>query len=74
MPPKLEPKQTEDQLKQFDKDHNLVFFQKFRVVFGLFRFVSFLLFRYTVGSKTETNRKSVVFGFTKQTETQPKQI
>jgi hypothetical protein len=35
----LEPKQTKDQPKQFDRDHILVFFRKFRVVlfcFGLF--------------------------------------
>ncbi len=36
---KIEPKQTEDQPKQFDREHSLVFFRKFWVVlvcFGLF--------------------------------------
>jgi hypothetical protein len=28
----IEPKQTEDQPKMFDRDHILVFFRKFRVV------------------------------------------
>jgi hypothetical protein len=35
-----QPKQTEDKLKQFDREHILVFFQKVRVDFGLFLFVS----------------------------------
>jgi hypothetical protein len=56
----IEPKQTEDQPKQFDRGHILVFF----VNLGLFRFVSkqlclFQLFRYR-------------FETPKQTETQPK--
>jgi hypothetical protein len=38
-----EPKETEKQPKQFDREHNLVFFIKLRVVsvcFNCFRFVS----------------------------------
>jgi hypothetical protein len=29
---KIEMKQTEDQLKQFDREHILIFFRKFKVV------------------------------------------
>ena len=57
-----------------------VFFRKFRVVsvfFGLFRFVTkqfclFRLFRYRFETPKQT--EIICFGFTKQTETQPKQI
>ncbi len=36
----IEPKQTEDQPKQFDREHILVFFQKIQGTSGLFWFVS----------------------------------
>ncbi len=65
----IEPKQTEDQPKQFDRGHILVFFGKFRVVSVCFETVLFVS-----GSKHRNKPKSSVFGFTKQTETQPKQI
>ncbi len=43
----IEPKQTEDQPKQFDRKHILVFFRQFRVV-------SVVLIQ---DRKTETNQK-----------------
>ncbi len=70
----IEPKQTKDQPKQFDWKHILAFFKR------LFRFVSkqfclFRLFRYRFESPKQTEKKKFfVFGLTKQTETQPKQI
>ncbi len=49
-----EPKQTEDQPKQFDREHILVFFfRKFRifpVCFGLFGFVSVVMLLYQTES------------------------
>jgi hypothetical protein len=36
----IELKQAEEQPKQFEKEHILVFFQEFLGCFGLFRFVS----------------------------------
>jgi hypothetical protein len=44
----IEPKQTEDPPKQFKREYILKFFQNFRVVFGLFRFVTkqICLFRF----------------------------
>ena len=43
----IEPKQTEDQTEQFDREHILVLFRKIQVFFGLFQFVSkqFCLFQ-----------------------------
>jgi hypothetical protein len=38
----IEPKQTEDQPKQFDREHILVFFRKFRVVLVCFETVLFV--------------------------------
>jgi hypothetical protein len=38
----IEPKQTEDQPKQFDREHILVFFRKFRVVSVCFETVLFV--------------------------------
>ncbi len=38
----IEPKQTEDQPKQFDKEHILVFLIKFRVVSVCFKTVLFV--------------------------------
>ncbi len=56
----VEPKQTEDQPKQFDREHILVFLWNF----GLFRFVAehfclFLLFRY----RYETPKQNKFFCF-----------
>ncbi len=66
--PKLEPKQTEDQQKQFDRDSVIRYFSK---KLGLFRFVSkqfclFRLFRYRFETpkQTEANRnKPKIFCF-----------
>ncbi len=74
----IEPKQTEDQPKQFDREHIVVFFLKHKVVsvcFGLFWFVlvCFGLFRnnsvcfccFDIGSKhrNKPNKlKFIVFG------------
>jgi hypothetical protein len=38
----IEPKQTEDQPKQFDREHILVFFRKFKVVSVCFKTVLFV--------------------------------
>jgi hypothetical protein len=38
----IEPKETEDQPKQFDREHILVFFRKFRVVSVCFETVLFV--------------------------------
>jgi hypothetical protein len=68
----IEPKQTEDQPKQFDREHILVFFQQlkvFPVCFGLFLISLFQLFRFY----TETESFDVLIE-PKQTEDQPKQI
>jgi hypothetical protein len=59
---------TEDQPKQFDWEHILVFFRKFRVVSVV------CLDCFDIGSKHQNKPKFFVFGFTKQTQTQPKQI
>ncbi len=57
----LEPKQTEDQLKQFDMEHILVFFQEilgfFSVCLGMFRISLFRLFCFY----TETRKKERIF-------------
>ncbi len=71
----IEPKQTEDQPKQFDREHILLFFlQKiwvfsFSVCFGLFRKNLFWLFRFY----TETESFDVLIE-PKQTEDPPKQF
>jgi hypothetical protein len=71
----IEPKQTEEQQKQCDREHILVFFTKFRVVrfvwvcFGLFRNSLFWLFRFY----TETESFDVLIE-PKQTEDQPNQF
>ncbi len=73
----FEPKHTEDQPKQFDREHILVFFRKFRVVSVCFETVLFnsvVLIKVQIPKQAKTNRKFFVFGFKKQTETQPKQI
>jgi hypothetical protein len=62
----IEPKQTEEQLKQFDREHILVLFRKLRVgsvCFGLFWNSLFRLFRFF----TETESLNVLIE-TKQTE------
>jgi hypothetical protein len=63
----IEPKQTEDQPKQFDMEYILVFFQEiwvFPVFFSLFWFVSIpkqrvLMFRLN-RNKQKTNRNSLI--------------
>jgi hypothetical protein len=73
----IELKQTEDQPKMFDRDHILVFFRKLGVVsvcFGLIRNSSVCFGCFDIDSKHRNKPKILVFGFTKQTETQPKQI
>jgi hypothetical protein len=65
------------QNKQFDREHIMVFFRKFRVVsvcFGLLRNSSVYYGCFDVGSKHRNKLNFFVFGFMKQTETQPKQI
>ncbi len=70
----IEPKQTEDQPEQFEREHIWVFFRKFRVVSVYFKTV-FLFWLFRFRFKTNRNKpKYFVSGFTKQTETQPKQI
>ncbi len=76
----IDPKQTEDPPKQFKREYIWVFFRKFRVVsfcFGLFwnSSVCFGCFGcFDIGSKHRNKPKLFVFGFTKKTETNPKQI
>ncbi len=56
----IEPKQTEDQLKQFDREHILVFFRKFWVVsvyFSLFRNSSACFVCLEKGSKHQNKPK-----------------
>ena len=68
---------TEDEPKQFDREHILVFFWKFWVLSVCFETILFVWVVSIQVRTTETNRnkqKNVVFGFKKQTETQPKQI
>ncbi len=55
----IEPKQTEDPPKQYEREHIWVFFRKFRVVsvcFGLLRNSSGCFGCFDIGSNTETNR------------------
>jgi hypothetical protein len=73
----IEPKQTEDPPEQFKREHIWVFFRKFRVVsvcFGLLRNSSICFGCFDIGSKHRNKPKFLVFGFTKQTETNAKQI
>ncbi len=60
------PKQTEDQPKQYDREHILVFFRKFRVVsvcFGLFRNSSVCFGCFDIGSKHRNRQKqNKIFG------------
>jgi hypothetical protein len=66
----IEPKKTEDQTKQFDGERIVVFFKQLWVVSK--QFCLFQLFRYKFETPKQT--ELFVFGFTKQTETQMKQI
>ncbi len=73
----IEPKQTEDPPKQFKREYICKFFQKFRVVsvcFGLLRNRSVCFGCFDIGSKNRNKPKFFLFGFTKQTETNAKQI
>ena len=73
----IEPKQTEDPPKQFKRENIWTFFQKFRVVsvcFGLLRNRSVCFGCFDIGSKHRNKPKLILFGFTKQTETNAKQI
>jgi hypothetical protein len=69
----IEPKQTEDQTKQFDREHILLFFTEnlgfFRFFFVLFQNSLFRLFRFY--TKTENFH---VWIKPKQTTDQPKQF
>ncbi len=70
-------KQTEDAPKQLKREYIWVFFGKFRVVsvcFGLLRNNSVCFGCFDIGSKHRNKPKFSVFGFTKQTETNAKQI
>ena len=61
----------------FDRDNILVFFRKFRVVsvcFGLIRNSSICFGCFDIGSNHRNKPKLFVIGFTKQTETNAKQI
>jgi hypothetical protein len=73
----IDPKQTEDPPKQFKREYIWVFFRKFRVVsvrFGLLRNSSVCFGCFDLGSKHRNKPKLFVIGFTKQTETNAKQI
>ncbi len=73
----IDPKQTEDPPKQFKREYIWVFFWKFRVVpvcFGLLRNSSVCFGCFDIGSKHRNKPKLYVIGFTKQTETNAKQI
>jgi hypothetical protein len=73
----IEPKQTKDPPKQFKREYIWKFFQKFRVVsvcFGLLGNRSVCFGFFDIGSKHRNKPKLFLFGFTKQTETNAKQI
>ena len=73
----IDPKQTEDPPKQFKREYIWVFLRKFRVVsvcFGLLRNSSVCFDCFDIGSKHRNKPKLFVIGFTKQTETNAKQI
>jgi hypothetical protein len=73
----IEPKQTENPPKQFKREYIWVFFRKFRVVsvcFCLLRNSSVCFGCFDIDSKHRNKPKYFVFGFTKQTETNAKQI
>jgi hypothetical protein len=69
--------ETEDPPKQFKREYIWIFFTKFRVVsvcFALMRNRSVCFGCFDIGSKHRNKPKFFVFGFTKQTETNAKQI
>ncbi len=69
--------ETEDPPKQYKREYIWVFFRKFRVVsvcFGLLPNRSVCFGCFDIGSKHRNKPKFFVFGFTKQTETNAKQI
>jgi hypothetical protein len=73
----IDPRQTEDPPKQFKREYTWVFFRKFRVVsvcFGLLQNSSVCFGCFAIGSKHRNKPKLFVIGFTKQTETNAKQI
>ncbi len=73
----IDLKQSEDPPKQFKREYIWVFFGKFRVVsvcFGLLRNSSVCFGCFDIGSKHRNKPKLFVIGFTKQTETNAKQI
>jgi hypothetical protein len=70
----IQPKQTEDQPKQFDREQSLVIFRKFRVVtvcFGLFRNISVCFGCLASEHRNKPKKQNFfVIGFTNK----PKQI
>ncbi len=72
----LEPKQTEEQPKQFDREHILVLFQKIFGCFGLFWFVSDCFETVCFGCfSSMTKQRVLMFRLKpKQTEDQSKQF
>jgi hypothetical protein len=73
----IEPKQTKGPPKQFKREYIWKFFHKFRVVsicFGLLRNRSVCFCCFDIGSKHRNKPKLFLFGFTKQTKTNAKQI
>jgi hypothetical protein len=69
----IELKQTEDQLKQFDREH-IWYFSENLGLFRFFRNSSVCFGCFDIGSKHRNKPKILVFDFTKKTKTQPKQI
>jgi hypothetical protein len=73
----IDPKQTLDPPKQFKREYIWVFFRKFRVVsvcFSLLRNSSVCFGCFDIGSKHRNKPKLFSIGYTKQTETNAKQI
>ncbi len=69
--------ETEDPPKQFKREYIWIFFIKFRVVsvcFGFMQNRSVCFGCFHIGSKHRNKPKCFVFGFTKQTKTNAKQI
>jgi hypothetical protein len=65
----IEPKQTEVQPKQFEREHILVFFKKICVVSVCFETVLFVSVVLIEVRNTETNQNK-----SKKSDTQPKQV
>ena len=70
----IEPKQTEDPPKQFKREYIWGFLQKIYDCFGLLRNRSVCFGCFYLGSKHRNKPNIFLFGFTKQTETNAKQI